>query len=154
MNTIVFYDSFFGNTKSIAIEIGKLLGEDVPVIDVKLYTYNGFDDLERIIIGSPTRAFRPTKDIMQLLKNMRLLKNKVQVSIFDTRVQIDASHPFLLRKLVKYFGYANDTMLKKLQKNSNVEVMTSMAFYVDGTEGPISINEMEKLEDFVKAMQK
>jgi flavodoxin len=150
MNTIVFYDSFFGNTKSIAFEIGKLLGEDVPVIDVKLYTYNGFDDLERIIIGSPTRAFRPTKDIMQLLKNMKLLKNKVQVSIFDTRIHIEPNHPFLLRKLVRYFGYANDTMMKKLQQNKNVKFMTSMAFYVDGTEGPISPNEMEKIEDFVK----
>ncbi|MBU1020851.1 MAG: hypothetical protein KJ847_06500 [Firmicutes bacterium] len=152
MNTIVFYDSFFGNTKAIAFEIGKQLGEDVPVIDIKLYTYNGFDELERIIIGSPTRAFRPTKDIMQLMKNMKLLKNKVEVSVFDTRIHIIEKDPFLLRKLEKYFGYANDTMIKKLKKNKNVTLKTSMAFYVDETEGPVSLNEMDKVSEFINLM--
>jgi len=153
MKTIVLYDSFFGNTKTIALEIGKLLGEDILVQNVKEYKYEDFEEIDFFVIGSPTRAFRPTKDIMQVIKNMKQLKKNITVACFDTRIKINETHPFLLRKLVKYFGYAIDTMEKRLKKYKHVELLESMAFYVDDSEGPLSSNEIERVQNFVSKLK-
>jgi len=63
MKALVVYDSVFGNTEQIAQAIGDALGssENVPVLkvtDVKLEQLAGS---KLLIVGSPTRAFRPTR---------------------------------------------------------------------------------------------
>ena len=42
--------------------------------------YDDFDNIDVVVIGSPTRAFSPTKDIVQLIKNMK--KNVIFTSQF------------------------------------------------------------------------
>ena len=69
MNVLVIYDSVFGNTEQIAQAIGKAFGsqEDVDVIRVSDAKLEQLAGLELLLVGSPTRAFRPTKAITDFL---------------------------------------------------------------------------------------
>jgi flavorubredoxin len=63
MKTLVIYDSFFGNTEKIALEIGAGFGErgEVETLPVSQVTPEKVQGLDSLIVGSPTRGFRPTK---------------------------------------------------------------------------------------------
>jgi Flavodoxins len=97
MKALVAYDSVFGNTERIALAIGGALassgagttgrGWDVETLrvgDVKPERLNG---LELLIVGSPTRAFRPTKTVTDFLNGIPSNSLKgVKVAAFDTRI--------------------------------------------------------------------
>ena len=111
MKTLIIYDSFFGNTEQIAQAIGNALGppEDVEVLRVGNVKPAQLMGATLLIVGSPTRGFRPTPAISNLLK--RIPKNGlkgVKVAAFDTRFAVDEieSSVFILRILVNVFGYA------------------------------------------------
>jgi flavodoxin len=62
MNALVIYDSVFGNTEQIAQAIGNALGsqEDVKIVRVSNVKPEQLTGLKLLIVGSPTRQFRPT----------------------------------------------------------------------------------------------
>jgi flavodoxin len=65
MKAMVIYDSIFGNTEKVAEAIGKAIGSEaeqnvVKVSDDGAVRLQGVDVL---IVGSPTRGFRPTEGI-------------------------------------------------------------------------------------------
>jgi len=65
MKALVVYDSFFGNTEKIAQTIGNALGApaDVEVLRVGNVKPEQLTGLGLLVVGSPTRAFRPTPAI-------------------------------------------------------------------------------------------
>lgn len=89
MKTLIVYDSVFGNTEQVALTISKSIGykenvEAFRVSDIKPEQLNG---LSLLIVGSPTRAFNPTKAITNFLNNIPSNGLKgVKVSAFDTRI--------------------------------------------------------------------
>jgi flavodoxin I len=70
MKILVIYDSYFGNTERIALAIKDSIPENKHVVVKKISDFDSSDleGVEVIIIGSPTRAFRPTEAITNFLK--------------------------------------------------------------------------------------
>jgi len=153
MRSIVIYDSYFGNTKIVAETIGIELGKDIKVENVKQINMEDLKDIDVLFIGSPTRIFTCTKSIKKLLKNIGKYNSKIKVFCFDTRMHITENEPRILRKLVKKFGYAVDSMEKILSKKKNIRLLESKWFYVEGTEGPITNEELEKTKEWVKELK-
>jgi flavodoxin len=59
MKTLVVYDSVFGNTEKVALKIGEELGAET--IKVSEVSYAQLIGLDCLVVGSPTRAFNPTR---------------------------------------------------------------------------------------------
>jgi len=157
MKTLIVYDSFFGNTEKIAQAIGNSLGskEDVETLrvsDIKLEQLIG---LELIIVGSPTRVFKPTKAIMNFLNKIPLDSLKgVKVAAFDTRIStVDVNSRFL-NILVKLFGYAAKPIADKLEKKGGSLIIPPEGFFVKDSEGPLKDGEPERAADWAKLIMK
>ena len=155
MKALVVYDSFFGNTEQIAQAIGNALGspEDVEILRVGDVKPEQFTGLELLIVGSPTRGFKPTPAISNLLKSIpgNGLKG-VKVAAFDTRFTVEEikSSVFILPLLVNIFGYAAKPISDRLQKKGGELIIPPEGFFVDGTEGPLKEGELERAADWTE----
>ena len=155
MKAMVVYDSIFGNTEQIAQAIGNALGspKDVEILrvgDVKPEHLTGLDVL---IVGSPTRRFRPTSAISNFLKSIPKNGLKgIKVAAFDTRFTMDEieSSIFILPILVSIFGYAAKPIADKLKKKGGELAIPPEGFFVEGTEGPLKEGELERAADWAK----
>ena len=164
MKTLIVYDSVFGNTEQIAQAIGNSLGskenvETLRVSDVKPEQLIG---LELIIVGSPTRVFKPTKAIINFLNKQlffyfnRILNGLkgVNVAAFDTRISTaDVSSRFL-NILVKLFGYAAKPIADKLEKKGGSLIIPPEGFFVKDSKGPLKDGELERAVDWAKIIMK
>jgi flavodoxin len=157
MNTLIIYDSFFGNTEKIAQAIGNSLGskENVETLRVSEVKPEQLIGLELLIVGSPTRAFRPTKAIMGFLNKIPLNGLKgIKVAAFDTRIStVDVNSRFL-NVLVKLFGYAAKPIAYKLEKKGGSLVIPPEGFLVKASEGPLKDGELERAADWAKLIIK
>ena len=151
MKAMVVYDSFFGNTEKIAQAIGDALGAQVHRVgDVGPEQLIGVTVL---IVGSPTRGFRPSPATTKLLKSIP--KNGlrgVRVAAFDTRFswdKIESSAP-ILAPLVRIFGYAAKPIADRLGKKGGELVVPPEGFFVEDTEGPLQAGELERAADWAR----
>ncbi|HUT45773.1 MAG TPA: flavodoxin family protein [Sedimentisphaerales bacterium] len=155
MKALVVYDSFFGNTEQIARSIGSSIGrpEDVGIIRVGNVKPEQLTGLKLLIVGSPTRAFRPTPAIKNFLKSIPKNGLKgVKVTAFDTRMTEEEinSSVFILRILVNIFGYAARPISDRLVKKGGEFIAPPEGFFVHGTEGPLIEGELERASEWVK----
>jgi flavodoxin len=152
---LVVYDSFFGNTERIAQSIGSALGrpEDVEVLRVGDVRPEQLAGLKLLIVGSPTRAFRPSPAIKKFLKSIHKNSLKgVKVAAFDTRVtdqEIDSA-VFILRIMVNIFGYAAKPIADRLVKKGGQLIAPPEGFFVQGMEGPLKEGELERASDWAR----
>src|SRR3972149_7583100 len=92
MKAVVLYDSVFGNTQEVAEAIASPLGARAQVellrpSDQALQRIAGADLL---VVGSPTRGFRPTEPMSNLLKGISSVGLRgARVAGFDTRFKAD-----------------------------------------------------------------
>jgi flavodoxin len=154
MNALVIYDSVFGNTEKIGQAIGQALTSKANVTtlsvgDVKPEQLNG---IELLIVGSPTRGFRPTPAIANFLK---ALPDKslagVKVAAFDTRFDVTALKGFL-KWLVRKGGYAADKIAKVLVSRGGEQAVAPAGFDVTGKEGPLKSGELERAAEWARGM--
>ena len=119
MKTLVLYDSAFGNTQQIAKAIGATLNAstETPVVRIKDVLPEHLSGIELLVVGSPTRGFRPSEDTKKFLQKLpaRCLAG-VKVAAFDTRVNIKEVNSGFLTFMVNLFGYAAEPIAKALQK--------------------------------------
>ena len=89
MKTLIIYDSVFGNTEKVAKAISKAFAKEVEIAKVSEVKIEQLCGLNLLIVGSPTRAFRPTKELTAFLREIpeNSLK-KVRIAAFDTRVDV------------------------------------------------------------------
>lgn len=146
MKTLVIYDSYFGNTEKVANAIGAEL-ETVPV-HVKEFQNSQLEDIDLLIVGSPTRAFSPSVNIKNFLNKLPDIEG-IKVGAFDTRIEAEKAPSKILRFFVKIFGYAAKPILKKLEKRGGKKVLEPIGFYVDDTEGPLREGEIERAKEWV-----
>lgn len=144
MNKVLaIYDSVFGNTEIIAQAIAAALGtQAMPVSQTVAEQLRG---LNLLVVGSPTRGFRPTEDIAKLLNG--LPKNHlagVRVAAFDTRIALETIDSKALRFIVDKGGYAAGTIAKALEKKGGQLVAPGEGFYVTGEQGPLKEGELER----------
>ena len=145
---LVIYDSVFGNTATVAEAIGEALG-DTPVKKVSDVSPEDLRDLKILFVGSPTRAFRPTPAITNFLKNLdSTALTGVNAAAFDTRIPIEQADSGFLRFMIKLFGYADKKIEKGLTKAGADIALESQGFAVEGTEGPLSENELVRAKEW------
>ena len=65
MKKLVVYDSVFGNTEQVARAIGQALKGQVEVLAVSQVKQEHLSGLGLLLVGSPTRGFRPTPAITE-----------------------------------------------------------------------------------------
>jgi flavodoxin len=143
MKALIVYDSVFGNTEKVAQSMAAALqASALPVSQVATDKLRGLDLL---IVGSPTRSFRPTPAISQFLK--ALLKNHlagIQVAAFDTRIWLNTIDSAAFRFIVDKGGYAASTMAKALTKEGGKLLAPPEGFLVTGEQGPLKEGELER----------
>ncbi len=143
MNALVIYDSVFGNTEKIAQSIAAALG--TQAILVSQVDSGQLRGLDLLVVGSPTRGFRPTEGISKLLNG--LPKNHLaggRVAAFDTRLVLETIDSKALRFLVDKGGYAAKTIAKALVKQGGVLAAPAEGFFVTGEQGPLKAGELER----------
>jgi len=119
MKTLIIYDSVFGNTEIVARAIFDEFEnkDETQICKPEDFTPDLLKDVALLIVGSPTRGFRPTKPITDLFGSMGSDSLKgVKASSFDTRVKLETIKSGALRLLVKAGGYADKTISKLLIK--------------------------------------
>jgi len=153
MKVRVVYDSVFGNTEQIARAIGNALAahNEVEISAVGAVQPEQLGDSELLVIGSPTRAFRPTPALTKLLKTIP--KNGldgVRVAAFDTRISTADINSRALSVMVKLFGYAAAPIAKRLQNRGGELIVAPAGFFVQDTEGPLREGELERAAEWAQ----
>jgi flavodoxin len=155
MKALVVYDSFFGNTEQIARAIGDALRAqgEVEVVQARDVKPGQLDGLTLLVVGSPTRAFRPSRAIVGFLHGIpRGSLKDVKLAAFDTRMILnDATIP-LLRVMVRLFGYAAENMSGRLRRKGGQEPVPPAGFFVTGTEGPLKPGELDRAAEWAKRL--
>lgn len=156
MQVLIVYDSVFGNTRRIAAAIGKAIAskDDVKTIPVDEFKSGDLTGVGLLIVGSPTRAFKPTRAIQNFLKGIpsKGLKS-IRVAAFDTRISTTDINSRFLNILVKLFGYAAQPIADRLQKKGGIPTVPAEGFIVKDTEGPLKEGEPGRAADWAQTVQ-
>jgi flavodoxin len=137
MNTLVIYDSKFGNTAQIAQAIAGVLQEHgvvrlVPVAEAETVTLDGVDLLA---VGGPTQAHGVSPALTAWLANLPPgAAQGIAAVTFDTR----------FRKPGWLTGSAAHTLAKRLEQHGCHMVVPAESFFVTGSEGPLEDGELER----------
>ena len=151
MKTIVLYDSVFGNTEKIAQAIGAALPAAAAVVRVTEAGEDTLAGVNLLIVGSPTRAFRPSEGMQNFLKRLPAggLKG-VKVAAFDTRMDVKEVNNKILTVMVSIFGYAAKPIADGLVKRGGELILPPEGFIVKGGEGPLKEGELERAGAWAK----
>ncbi len=145
MKILVVYDSYFGNTEKVAQAIGGALGDDAAVKRTGEVEADELSELDLLIVGSPTRAFRPSDAVKDFLKKIPSggLKG-IKVASFDTRIAKEDTDNPVLRFMIGIFGYAAKPIGDNLARKGGEPVGKPAGFIVLDTEGPLKDGELER----------
>ncbi len=124
MNTLIIYDSFYGNTKLIALTIAEALEEfgKTKVMKVDEEDVPFLKDYDLIIIGSPTQNRKPTENINEFLDDfIKILKPKNFTACFDIRYNMPKWKS----------GSAAKYISKKIKKAGSNELMPPESFIIN-----------------------
>ena len=149
MKALVVYDSVFGNTEKIARAMGGALGAEIVKVDS--VSPNALAGVTHLLVGSPTRGFRPTPATNQWTKGLsKGSLDGVTVGAFDTRVDVGVVKSGFLTFMVKLFGYAADPIARRLVKKGGNLVKPPEGFIVLDREGPLKDGELERAIQWAK----
>jgi flavodoxin len=153
MKDLVIYDTFFGNTEQVARAISDALGAESEVVRVSDAKHDQLNGLNLLGVGSPTRAFRPTKPVSQFLDGIaRDALKGVKVAAFDTRGSEAELNKTKFGILVKVFGYAAKPIADKLVRKGGELAAPPEGFIVEGSEGPLRSGELERAAAWAKGI--
>ena len=147
MKTLVIYDSVFGNTEKVAQSVAAAL--QTTALPVSQVTAEQVREQDVLVVGSPTRGFRPTEGISKFIE--ALPKNhlaNVRVAAFDTRIVLETINSKALRFLVDKGGYAASTIAKMLQNKGGKLVLAPEGFFVTGEQGPLKDGELQRATEW------
>ena len=155
MKVLVAYDSYFGNTESVARAIASALG-NLPEVEVRKTGEVQPAHLAGIgwlILGSPTRGFRASDATIKLLGSIGPGSLAgVRVAVFDTRIP-EPRMPGFLRLIVKVTGYAAEKMAKALTARGAELVGQPGKFYVLDSKGPLMEGELQRAAEWAKSLK-
>ena len=147
MNILVIYDSVFGNTEKIARAIGQALSEDTcaEIVRVNQADAKITAGTDLLIVGSPTRGFRPTPALTKYLNTLpKNQLNGLAAAAFDTRIDLNRISSKVLRFMVHKGGYAAGRIAGLLEKKSASLIAAPEGFFVSGEQGPLKVGEPER----------
>ena len=146
MNTVVVYDSQFGNTEQIAKTIAETLREWGQVHTVRVeHTHPlGLQGVDLLILGYPTQQWRPTQAMRFLLEYIpHESLSRLAVACFDTRL----GQPQWMT------GSAAGVMTKKLRKMGVSHLYPPESFLVKGMHGPLENGELERAANWARMLR-
>ncbi|MBN1649112.1 MAG: hypothetical protein JW874_13835 [Spirochaetales bacterium] len=155
MNALVFYESFFGNTKQLAETVSEIIGTQAKTELAGLAEAGdrNASEYDLIVIGSPTRAFSASKAMKQaVVKLTRTAGPDTHFAVFDTRMDVAEVNVRILTVLAGWFGYAADTITKILRRKKCTVIGNEGHFFVAGSEGPLKDGEKEKAVRWAEAI--
>ncbi|MGI6377126.1 MAG: flavodoxin family protein [Anaerolineae bacterium] len=152
MQALVVYESFFGNTERVANAVGAGIGEAVvgepgavAVRKVSEVSPADLAGLQLLVVGAPTRAFRPSPGVAQWLRGLSVgALSGVAVAAFDTRISPQDANSAVLRFMVRLFGWAAEKIAKGLTARGGHEAAPAMGFFVAASEGPLKEGELDR----------
>ncbi len=169
MKILVIYDSVYGNTKKIAEAIATALADGHmqqpeqpapepgrPAVELRLageLQPRQLEGCDLLVVGSPTRGFRPTEALAALLE--RLAPKALQgarVAAFDTRFKADEQKSIVTRFVVRTGGYAAKRIADQLKKAGANLIVPPEGFYVVDTEGPLKDGELERAAAWARSL--
>lgn len=140
MNSIVIYDSNYGNTKIIAGAIAKeLSAKAVPVSAAKPDELKNYD---LVVFGSPIIGWKPSEKMGGFLASLKSgqLEN-IKAATFDTRVKL-----FI-------HGDAAGKIAGALKKAGAHIIAKPAGFFVKGKEGPLLEGEVDKAVEWARQLK-
>jgi flavodoxin len=151
MSILIVYDSIFGNTagvaKAMADELAKTHAVKLASVqDARKLDLSGVDLL---LVGSPTRGFRPTPEIQEFASRPDLPK---WAAVFDTRIDLETIHPAPLRWVVQAGGYAAERLRTELMEQGCTLIGEPEGFLVLGQEGPLRDNELQRAAAWARGL--
>lgn len=150
MKTIVVYDSLYGNTEAIAQTIARAITEalsgQVEVRRVGQVSPDELEDVDLLVVGSPTHGAMPTEAVQGLMKRIGPpAREGARAATFDTRL----TWPFLER----WGGFAAPKMAEGLQEKGWTPAGEPGGFFVRGLKkGPLKRGEAERAEAWAKEL--
>ena len=155
MRSLVVYDSVFGNTEELARAMAGVLASagEVAMKRAEEASAADLDGVELLVVGSPTRAFRPTPATMSFIKELApdALRG-VRVAAFDTRIDVEKINKRFLSFMVKSFGYAAKPIATALQRKGGSRAAEPAGFLVGDKEGPLIDGERERAVEWARAL--
>ena len=155
MNTLITFESFFGNTEKIAWAIASARGLDPQTAALRVSDVDPqqLEKLNLLIVGSATRGFKPCPDTQHFLKAIPPASlNGVKIAAFDTRIDIATVDNAILTFMVRLFGYAAEPIDKALKKKGGKQAALPAGFIVEDSEGPLRAGEIERAAAWAKAI--
>jgi flavodoxin len=155
MHIGVIFDSVYGNTRQVATAIAEGLahGNTVDTLTVTEARDADLSSFDLLIIGSPTRGFRPTPATSDFVAGLKpSITRAVKAAAFDTRIALADIHPAPLRWVVEAGGYAADRIQMLLSERGFALAGKGAGFEVSGTEGPLKAGELERAADWARAL--
>ena len=146
MNTVVVYDSQFGNTEQLAQTIAGTLREWGQVRTVRVeHTHPlGLQGVDLLLLGCPTQQWRPTRAMRSLLAYLpRESLSRLAVACFDTRL----GQPQWMT------GSAAGVMTKTLRKMGVSHLFPPESFLVKGMQGPLDSGEVERAAQWARMLR-
>lgn len=146
MKVTIVYDSIFGNTAKVAKAVAIALKDlaTVRLLTVQEARDASLADTDLLIVGSPTRGFRPTPSISEYVEGLGTLGTGKSAAVFDTRMDLETIQPPPLRWVVEAGGYAATRVASSLGHHGFAVKADTPGFLVTGTEGPLKEHELER----------
>ena len=146
METLIVFDSTYGNTEKIAKAIYDAITGEVKVIRAGIANSAEIEKIDLLIVGSPTYGGRPTPAVQGYLDGISESALKgMKVAAFDTRYST---------RMVKIFGFAADRISDSLKAKGATIVSSPMGFFVKGKKGPLKEGELERATGWAKELAK
>jgi flavodoxin len=137
MNTLIIYDSTFGNTAQLAQAMAERLGEH-GTMRIALADEAGLSEMEEIdllIVGGPTQRHGVSPAIRDLLERLpRRTLRGAGAAAFDTRYHMAAWKS----------GSAAHRIASKLKRTGASLLVEPESFFVAEREGPLEEGELER----------
>ncbi len=147
MNSLIVYDSKYGNTERIALSIADTLREYGQVQATRIDPAQPveFQGIDLLIGGSPTQGWNATPLTQSFLKRLAPGEFRgVAIACFDTRF----NKPRWLT------GSAADRIAKAFQKMGIRPLTPPESFFVKDSEGPLEAGELERAATWARTLAK
>lgn len=160
MNTLIVYESMWGNSHTVAQAVARGLGDGVTLLDVSEAPAALPSDIDLLLVGGPTHAFSMTrastrrdaiakgapdrpveKGVREWLDHLDACDH-LDVATFDTRVGSVRHLP----------GSAAKAAGKEVRRHRIGRLVATMSFYVDDMEGPLADGELERAEAWGRSL--
>jgi flavodoxin len=143
MNTLIMYDSTFGNTERLARVMADRLAEYGIVTLFRVPEDGEFDkhDADVLVVGGPTQRHGTSPTMQAFLEGLpRHILRGLKVAAFDTRYHMSAWKS----------GSAAHSIASRLKRTDASLLVPPESFFVAEREGPLEAGERERAEQWAE----